>query len=190
MDVSIAPDFKSLATTFPHLYVWTGIWQEIGWDSIIYMAALGSVSQELHEAAMIDGASKWKRIRHVDLPSILPTAGIMMIIYQIACVVDWTVGQVEMARGSYAGVAVGALLGAALLLNVVKNKPLVMTIGLVGLQFTALPTIMKMVKAIMVEFNVTGLILALLSLLPAVFAVLFLFRGEKMTPEERMQYVF
>lgn len=79
MDVSIAPDFKSLATTFPHLYVWTGIWQEIGWDSIIYMAALGSVSQELHEAAMIDGASKWKRIRHVDLPSILPTAGIMMI---------------------------------------------------------------------------------------------------------------
>ena len=130
------------------------------------------------------------RLNHQKARFKATTAGIMMIIYQIACVVDWTVGQVEMARGSYAGVAVGALLGAALLLNVVKNKPLVMTIGLVGLQFTALPTIMKMVKAIMAEFNVTGLILALLSLLPAVFAVLFLFRGEKMTPEERMQYVF
>ena len=79
MDVGIAPDFKSLATTFPHLYVWSGVWQEIGWDTIIYMAALGSVSQELHEAAMIDGASKWKRIFNIDLPTILPTAGIMMI---------------------------------------------------------------------------------------------------------------
>ena len=64
---------------FRHLYVWSGVWQEIGWDTIIYMAALGSVSQELHEAAMIDGASKWKRIFNIDLPTILPTAGIMMI---------------------------------------------------------------------------------------------------------------
>ena len=64
---------------FTGIYVGTNIWQEIGWDTIIYMAALGSVSQELHEAAMIDGASKWKRIFNIDLPTILPTAGIMMI---------------------------------------------------------------------------------------------------------------
>ena len=78
MDVSIAPDFKSLASTFPHLYVWTGIWQEIGWDSIIYMAALGSVSQELHEAAMIDGCTRWQTFCKITLPLCKP-----MIVYQV-----------------------------------------------------------------------------------------------------------
>ena len=118
------------------------------------------------------------------------TAGIMMIIYQIASVLDWYVGEVNMARGSYAAVAVGVLLGIVLLLKAVKNKPLVMTVGLVCLQLTMLPTIINLVKTIMAEFNVIGLVLALLCLLPAVFAVIFLFRGEKMTPEERMLYVF
>ena len=72
-------DFRGMANTFRHLYVWSGIWQNLGWDTIIYTAALSAVSQDQHEAAMIDGASRWKRVIHVDLPAILPTIGIMLI---------------------------------------------------------------------------------------------------------------
>lgn len=64
---------------YRHLYVWSGVWQEAGWGSIIYMAALTGVAPELHEAATIDGASKLQRIRHIDLPAILPTITIMLI---------------------------------------------------------------------------------------------------------------
>lgn len=73
-------DFKALGTAFRHLYVWSDVWQNLGWDTIIYTAALSSVSQELHEAAKIDGATRMQRILHVDLPSILPTACIMLIL--------------------------------------------------------------------------------------------------------------
>lgn len=73
-------DVRGLANTFRHIYVWTGIWQNLGWSTIIYTAALSSVSSDLHEAAMIDGATRWKRILHVDLPCILPTACTMMIL--------------------------------------------------------------------------------------------------------------
>lgn len=65
---------------FPHLYVWTGVWQNVGWGSIIYMAALANSDQELHEAAQIDGASRFQRVLHVDIPTILPTAIIMLIL--------------------------------------------------------------------------------------------------------------
>ena len=65
--------------SFPHLYVWSGIWQNMGWSSIIYLAALSGVDQELHEAAMVDGASKLKRIIHIDLPAIIPTMVILLI---------------------------------------------------------------------------------------------------------------
>ncbi|NCC43082.1 MAG: sugar ABC transporter permease, partial [Clostridia bacterium] len=64
---------------FRHLYVWSGLWQTMGYSSIIYIAALAGVSQELKEAAMMDGASRLKRIWHVDLPGILPTIVIMLI---------------------------------------------------------------------------------------------------------------
>ena len=74
------PDIYSKSESFVHMYVWSGIWQGLGWGSIVYLAALSSVSQELHEAAMIDGASRWKRIWHVDLPAILPTVAIMLIL--------------------------------------------------------------------------------------------------------------
>jgi len=66
-------------TVFVHLYVWSGIWQQFGWGSIVYLAALSSVDPQLHEAAIIDGASRWQRILHVDFPCILPTATIMLI---------------------------------------------------------------------------------------------------------------
>ena len=73
-------DFRGMADSFRHLYVWSGIWQNLGWDTIIYVAALSSVSQDHHEAAMIDGATRFQRIIHVDLPAILPTAAIMLIL--------------------------------------------------------------------------------------------------------------
>lgn len=65
---------------FRHMYVWSGIWQQMGWNSIIYLAALTAIDPGLHEAAMIDGASKLQRIRHVDLPGIAGTIAIMLIL--------------------------------------------------------------------------------------------------------------
>lgn len=65
---------------FIHFYVWSGVWQSLGWSTIIYIAALSAVSPELHEAAEIDGASRLKRIIHIDFPVILPTASIMLIL--------------------------------------------------------------------------------------------------------------
>lgn len=64
---------------FRSLYVWSGVWQTAGYSSIIYVAALAGVSPELEEAAIVDGASRLQRIRHVDLPSIRPTIIIMLI---------------------------------------------------------------------------------------------------------------
>lgn len=64
---------------FPSLYVWSGIWQGMGWGSIIYLAALSGVDSALHEAAEIDGASRVKRIWHIDIPCIIPTIIIMLI---------------------------------------------------------------------------------------------------------------
>lgn len=64
---------------FRHLYVWSGLWQTAGYSAIIYIAALAGVSPELKEAAVVDGASRIKRIIHVDLPAILPTVVIMLI---------------------------------------------------------------------------------------------------------------
>lgn len=68
------------ADAFPHLYVWSGVWQSIGWDSIIYMGALSSVDDSLHEAALIDGATKWQRIVNIDIAMILPTIVTMLIL--------------------------------------------------------------------------------------------------------------
>lgn len=64
---------------FRHMYVWSGVWQNMGWNSIIYIAALTGVSQELHEAAKIDGANKVQRIFNVDIPAIMPTMIILLI---------------------------------------------------------------------------------------------------------------
>lgn len=73
-------DLFAKPTAFPHLYVWSGIWQGIGWSSIIYIAALSGVDMELHEAAQIDGASRFQRVIHIDFPLLLPTATIMLIL--------------------------------------------------------------------------------------------------------------
>ena len=61
------------------MYVASGIWQQVGWGSIIYLSALAGVDQQLYEAASIDGAGKWKQLIHVTLPGIAPTIIIMLI---------------------------------------------------------------------------------------------------------------
>lgn len=75
-----APDILGKASIFRHIYVWSGIWQGMGWNSIIYMAALSSVDLELHEASQIDGANRFQRVLYIDFPAILPTAAIMLIL--------------------------------------------------------------------------------------------------------------
>ena len=67
------------ASAFPHIMVISGVWQELGWGAIIYFAALAGVSPELIEAARIDGASRMQIIMHVNVPTILPTVVIMLI---------------------------------------------------------------------------------------------------------------
>ena len=64
---------------FRTVYILSAIWQEIGWGSIIYLAALAGVDAELYEAAVIDGAGRWKQMLHVTLPSITPTIIILLI---------------------------------------------------------------------------------------------------------------
>lgn len=73
-------DLLGSPSAFRHLYVWSGVWKGFGWGSIIYTAALSGVDPTLHEAAQLDGASRFHRIIHVDLPAIMPTIIIMLIL--------------------------------------------------------------------------------------------------------------
>ncbi|BCJ95055.1 sugar ABC transporter permease [Anaerocolumna cellulosilytica] len=75
-----AVNFMGVKNYWRHIYVWSGIWQGMGWSSVIYFAALSSVSPELHEAAVMDGASKFQIVRYIDFPSIIPTATILLIL--------------------------------------------------------------------------------------------------------------
>lgn len=68
------------ANAFSPIYVITDIWQHSGWDAIIYISALSAVDTQLYDAAMVDGASKFKRIIYIDLPSIAPTIVILFIL--------------------------------------------------------------------------------------------------------------
>ncbi len=65
---------------FKTIFVSTGIWQHVGWGSIIYLAALTAIDSEQYEAAMIDGAGRWRQLLHVTLPGIIPTIIIMLIL--------------------------------------------------------------------------------------------------------------
>ena len=65
---------------FRTLYVFSGVWQNAGWGTIIYLAALSSIDPEQHEAAVVDGASLWQRVWHIDIPGILPTIVILLIL--------------------------------------------------------------------------------------------------------------
>lgn len=72
-------NFMSDAGWFRHIYVWSGVWQGAGWSSIIYTATLSGSDPQLHEAAIIDGASKWKRVWYIDLPVLAPTFIILQV---------------------------------------------------------------------------------------------------------------
>lgn len=78
--VSNPPTILANAKSFDHVYVWSGIWQTAGYGSIVYIAALTNVDPSLYEAASIDGANRYQKIVHIDLPSILPTAAILLIL--------------------------------------------------------------------------------------------------------------
>ena len=71
--------FLSNPKNFRHIYVWSGVLQSIGWGSIMYISVLASVGPELHEAARVDGATKFQRMLYIDIPSIVPTMVIMLI---------------------------------------------------------------------------------------------------------------
>ena len=73
-------DLLSQASVFPHMYVWSGVWQGAGYSAVIYLAALAGIDPSLQEAAIIDGANRFQRVYHVDMPSIMPTIIIQMIL--------------------------------------------------------------------------------------------------------------
>ena len=68
-----APNVMGEVGSFRSLYVWTGVWQTMGYSAIVYLAALSGVPLDLYEAAKVDGASKMRKILSVDLPYIAPT---------------------------------------------------------------------------------------------------------------------
>lgn len=73
-------NFMLRAEWFRPVYVISGIWQSMGWNAIIFLAALSGISPDLYEASTVDGASKLQRILHIDIPSIMPTVIIMLIL--------------------------------------------------------------------------------------------------------------
>lgn len=74
-----APNLMGSKGAFDDIYVWSDVWQHMGWNSIIYIAALSSVDPTLYEAAMVDGANRFQRMRFIDFPMILSTAVILLI---------------------------------------------------------------------------------------------------------------
>ena len=80
-------NFLARPEWFKSIYVWTGVWQGMGWSSIIYISALAGVDYEMHEAAIVDGATKIQRMIHVDLPSIKPTI-LMLLILQMGSIMN------------------------------------------------------------------------------------------------------
>ena len=73
-------DFLGSPKWFPHIYVWSGVWQGVGWGTLIYTAAMSGISPDQYEAAYLDGASRLQCIRHITIPSIMPTIVISTIL--------------------------------------------------------------------------------------------------------------
>lgn len=67
------------SVAFRPLYILSSNWQDFGWSAIIYIAALSNADPQQHEAAILDGASRWQRVIHVDLPAIMPMVSVMLI---------------------------------------------------------------------------------------------------------------
>lgn len=77
-----AVDFMSESGMFRVIYILSGIWQSAGWGTILYIASLSGVDQALYEAAEIDGASIWKKIWYIDIPSLIP---VIMMVFILDC---------------------------------------------------------------------------------------------------------
>jgi putative aldouronate transport system permease protein len=76
-----APDLLGSAGLFSGVFVWSNVWQQAGWDSIIYIAALSAVDPSLYEAATVDGASRWQKVRYIDIPMLMPTVITLLILH-------------------------------------------------------------------------------------------------------------
>ncbi|MGT2753879.1 ABC transporter permease [Streptococcus ovis] len=74
------PSLLSTPKHFAGIYVWSDVWQHVGWDSIIYLAALSAIDPTYYEAATMDGATRLQKIIHIDLPMLLPTTMILLIL--------------------------------------------------------------------------------------------------------------
>ncbi len=72
---------------FVPILVITDIWKELGWGSIVYMAALAGLDSQVYEAAIMDGAGRWKQMLHITLPGIMPTVAVMLIL-RVGTVLD------------------------------------------------------------------------------------------------------
>ena len=72
--------FISLPEWFPTIFVGSGLWQGLGWGTILYLAAIAGISPDLYEAAEIDGANRFQRVWHITLPCILPTITTLLIL--------------------------------------------------------------------------------------------------------------
>lgn len=75
-----APNWMGDPGAFAHIFVWSGVWQETGFGAIIYLAVLSTIDPALHEAAVVDGASRLQRIRFIDIPGLLPTAMVLLVL--------------------------------------------------------------------------------------------------------------
>jgi putative aldouronate transport system permease protein len=73
-------DFLGNPDFFRHIYVWSDVWQTAGYAAVIYLAALAGIDPTLYEAAKVDGASRFQKIINVDLPGIMPTAVIILVL--------------------------------------------------------------------------------------------------------------
>lgn len=73
-------NFMGITGLWRSIYVWSGVWQSTGYGAIIYIAALSGVDPQLVESAIIDGATRVQRVRHIDLPAIAPTVTIMLVL--------------------------------------------------------------------------------------------------------------
>lgn len=78
--VAQGTDILGKESAFVPLYVLTGVWQTMGWNSIIFIAALSSVDTQLYDSCKIDGANRWQTMIHIDFPAILPTVMIILIL--------------------------------------------------------------------------------------------------------------
>ncbi len=74
------PNWMGDPGAFRHIFVWSGIWQEMGFSAIIYLAVLSTIDPSLHEAAVVDGANRLQRIRYIDIPGLLPTAMVLLVL--------------------------------------------------------------------------------------------------------------